>query len=54
MMTAMATKAPEKTASPAEVARSYFDAVARQDLDAMEAHYDPSGEGPIHGLVHLR
>ncbi len=49
----MATET-EKTATPAEVARSYFEAVGRQDLDAMEAHYDPSGEGPIHGLVHLR
>jgi steroid delta-isomerase-like uncharacterized protein len=54
MMVAMATKAPEKTATAAEVARSYFEAVARRDLDAMEAHYDPSGEGPIHGLVHLK
>jgi predicted ester cyclase len=52
---AMATEASEKKGtSTAEVARSYFEAVARQDLDAMEAHYDPSGEGPIHGLVHLR
>ena len=51
----MATEASEKKGtSTAEVARSYFEAVARQDLDAMEAHYDPSGEGPIHGLVHLR
>ena len=43
-----------KGTTPAEVARSYFEAVARQDLDAMESHYDPSGEGPIHGLVHLK
>jgi predicted ester cyclase len=49
----MATET-ERTATPAEVARSYFEAVGRQDLDAMEAHYDPSGEGPIHGLVHLK
>jgi predicted ester cyclase len=54
MEEAMATRAPEKTATPAEVARSYFEAVARQDLDAMEAHYDPRGEGPIHGLVNLK
>jgi predicted ester cyclase len=53
MGAAMATET-EKTATPAEVARSYFEAVGRQDLDAMEAHYDPSGEGPIHGLVHLK
>jgi predicted ester cyclase len=37
----------------AEVARSYFEAVGRQDLDAMEAHYEPGGGGPIHGLVEL-
>jgi predicted ester cyclase len=54
MATGTATAAPKKTAKPAEVARSYFEAVGRQDLDAMEAHYDPRGEGPIHGLVHLR
>jgi predicted ester cyclase len=61
MMSAMATETKAKTkrtaakaSSPAEVARSYFEAVAAQDLDAMESHYDPSGEGPIHGLVHLR
>jgi predicted ester cyclase len=53
-MAGMATKAPEKTATAAEVARGYFEAVGRQDLDAMEAHYDPSAEGPIHGLVDLK
>jgi predicted ester cyclase len=54
MMGAVMATETEKTATPAEVARSYFEAVGRQDLDAMEAHYDPSGEGPIHGLVHLK
>lgn len=54
MMFEMATKTAEKTNSTAEVARSYFDAVSRRDLDAMEAHYEPGGGGPIHGLVELR
>jgi predicted ester cyclase len=45
----------EKTKrSTAEVARSYFEAVGRQDLDAMEAHYEPGAVGAIHGLVDLR
>ena len=48
----MSTKT--KPASTAEVARSYFEAVARQDVDAMEAHYEPGGGGPIHGLVDLK
>jgi predicted ester cyclase len=43
-----------KSAETAEVVRSYFDAIARQDLDAMESHYAPGGGGPIHGLVELR
>jgi predicted ester cyclase len=51
----MATRAAAKqSAETAEVARSYFEAVARQDLDAMESHYAPGGGGPIHGLVDLR
>jgi predicted ester cyclase len=54
MMSPMATKAPEKTAKPAEVARSYFDAIGRQDVEAMESHYAPGGGGPIHGLVDLK
>lgn len=37
----------------AEVARSYFEAVGRQDLDAMESHYEPGSVGKIHGLVEL-
>lgn len=48
----MSTKT--KPASTEEVARSYFEAVARQDVDAMEAHYEPGGGGPIHGLVDLK
>jgi predicted ester cyclase len=43
-----------KPASTAEVARSYFEAVGRQDVEAMEAHYEPGGGGPIHGLVDLK
>lgn len=35
------------------VARAYFEAVARRDLDAMEAFYEPGGTGEIHGLVSL-
>jgi predicted ester cyclase len=49
----MSTKTKLATGT-AEVARSYFEAVGRQDLDAMEAHYEPGGGGPIHGLVELR
>jgi steroid delta-isomerase-like uncharacterized protein len=37
----------------ASVARSYFEAIARQDLDAMVAHWEPGGTGEIHGLVEL-
>ncbi len=53
MMPAMATETKANTRSPAEVARSYFEAVAAQDIDAMAAHYEPGGGGPIHGLVDL-
>jgi predicted ester cyclase len=52
MATRTATK--KESAKTAEVARSYFEAVARQDVDAMEAHYEPGGGGPIHGLVDLK
>jgi predicted ester cyclase len=37
----------------AAVARGYFEAVARRDLDAMTAFYEPGGSGEIHGLVEL-
>jgi predicted ester cyclase len=55
MMVGMATKTATKkeSAKTAEVARSYFEAVGRQDLDAMEAHYEPGSIGRIHGLVEL-
>lgn len=35
------------------VARSYFEAIAERDLDAMVDHYEPGGTGEIHGLVQL-
>lgn len=38
----------------AAVARAYFEAVGRRDLDAMTAFYEPDGTGEIHGLVELR
>jgi predicted ester cyclase len=50
----VSTKARAESTETAAVARSYFEAVGRQDLDAMEAHYAPGGGGPIHGLVELR
>lgn len=49
----MAT-APEQTASGAEVARSYFEAIGRHDLEAMLGNWDIAGYGEIHGLVVLR
>ncbi len=64
MMSVMPTEAKAETSSsetssakgksPADVARSYFEAVGRQDVDAMESHYEPGGGGPIHGLVDLK
>jgi predicted ester cyclase len=50
----VSTKAKAESTDTAAVARSYFEAIGRQDLDAMEAHYAPGGGGPIHGLVELR
>ncbi|MDP9277296.1 MAG: ester cyclase [Actinomycetota bacterium] len=50
----MSTKTKPASTDTAEVARSYFEAVGRQDVDAMEAHYEPGGGGPIHGLVDLK
>ena len=38
----------------ATVARGYFEAVGRRDLDAMTAFYEPGGTGEIYGLVELR
>jgi steroid delta-isomerase-like uncharacterized protein len=46
------TKTKEQTAG--QVARSYFEAVARQDLDEMTAHWEPGSTDAVHGLVELR
>lgn len=54
MMSAMATETKAKPTSTADLARSYFEAVAAQDIDAMASHYAPGGGGPIHGLVDLK
>jgi steroid delta-isomerase-like uncharacterized protein len=43
-----------ETTDVASVARGYFEAVGRRDLDAMTAFYEPGGTGEIHGLVELR
>jgi steroid delta-isomerase-like uncharacterized protein len=43
-----------ETTGAASVARGYFEAVGRRDLDAMTAFYEPGGTGEIHGLVELR
>jgi predicted ester cyclase len=47
------TSSAATTKSTAEVARSYFEAVGRGDVDAMESHYEPGSVGKIHGLVEL-
>lgn len=39
--------------SPEAVARAYFDAVARQDLDAMCAPWAPDAADVIHGVVEM-
>jgi steroid delta-isomerase-like uncharacterized protein len=44
---------PTDAASPAGVARAYFDAVARQDLDAMAACWEPGAPDVIHGVVEM-
>jgi steroid delta-isomerase-like uncharacterized protein len=38
----------------ATVARAYFEAVGRRDLDAMTSFYVPGGIGEIYGLVKLQ
>ena len=50
----MATSATDTASTEAaSVARSYFEAIAAQDLDAMVGHWEPGGTGEIHGLVEL-
>jgi steroid delta-isomerase-like uncharacterized protein len=41
-------------ADAATVARAYFDAVAKQDLDAMVAPWEPGAPDVIHGVVEMR
>jgi len=41
---------PSETGS---IARSYFEAVAARDLDAMTSFYEVGGTGELHGLVEL-
>lgn len=45
--------ATESSTKAGPVARSYFEAIARQDLEAMVNHWEPGGTGEIHGLVTL-
>jgi predicted ester cyclase len=40
-------------ADAVSVGRAYFETIARRDLDAMEAFYEPGGTGELHGLVEL-
>jgi steroid delta-isomerase-like uncharacterized protein len=46
--------ASSEATDTATVARGYFEAVGRRDLDAMTAFYEPGGTGEIHGLVELQ
>src|SRR3954462_9080379 len=41
----------EKTTTAAEVARSYFDAIGRRDLDAAVALWEPGGRENVRGQV---
>jgi steroid delta-isomerase-like uncharacterized protein len=50
-MEATHTDTPSDTAS---VARAYFEAIGRQDLDAMTQLWEPGGTGEIHGLVEVQ
>lgn len=43
-----------QSSDAATVARGYFEAVGRRDLDAMTAFYEPGGSGEIYGLVELK
>ncbi len=44
----------DTTTDAAGIARAYFEAVGRHDLDAMTNFYEPGGTGEIHGLVELQ
>ena len=41
------------TRGAGEVARSYFEAIGRHDLEAMVGHWKPGASGSIHGLADL-
>lgn len=43
-----------KASDAASVARGYFEAIARQDVEAMMGFWEPGGIGEIHGLVELQ
>ncbi len=45
--------ATSEATDAATVARAYFEAVGRADLDAMTEFYEPGGSGEIHGLIAL-
>jgi steroid delta-isomerase-like uncharacterized protein len=45
--------ATSEATGTASVARAYFEAVGRRDLDAMTALYEPGAIGEIYGLVAL-
>lgn len=45
--------ATDSSTEAGSVARSYFEAVAARDLEAMVRHWEPGGTGEIHGLVAL-
>jgi steroid delta-isomerase-like uncharacterized protein len=45
--------AASETTDVGTVARGYFEAVGRRDLDAMTEFYAPGGVGEIYGLVRL-
>ncbi len=38
----------------ADVARGYFEAVARQDIEAMASFWEPGARDVIHGIVDMR
>jgi steroid delta-isomerase-like uncharacterized protein len=40
--------------SPASIARGYFEAVAKQDVDAMATFWEPGAFDVIHGVVEMR
>jgi predicted ester cyclase len=46
------TEQAERTA--AEIAESYFEAVANRDIEAILEHWYPDGGGYIHGMIDVR